>query len=95
MPLGDSAEVIRLRRELEESRTEVLNLTTTSKRLQNELEFSRRAAFNASSRRLIISTSDATWPEFWGLLPPGAPVPPPVFLPISSIRNDRSATIAV
>ncbi len=38
VPFGDAAEVIRLRRELEESRTEVLNLTTTSKRLQSELE---------------------------------------------------------
>ncbi len=38
VPLGDVAEGIRLRRELEESRTEVLNLTTTNKRLQSELD---------------------------------------------------------
>jgi hypothetical protein len=38
VPLGDAAEALRLRRELEESRTEVLNLTTTNKRLQSELD---------------------------------------------------------
>jgi len=38
VPLGDVAEGLRLRRELEESRTEVLNLTTTNKRLQAELD---------------------------------------------------------
>jgi DNA-binding transcriptional MerR regulator len=38
LPLGDAAEAIRLRRELEESRTEMLNLTTTNKRLQSELD---------------------------------------------------------
>jgi hypothetical protein len=38
VPLGDAAEALRLRRELEESRTEVLDLTTTNKRLQAELE---------------------------------------------------------
>ena len=38
VPLGDVAEGLRLRRELEESRTEVLNLTTTNKRLQSELD---------------------------------------------------------
>jgi hypothetical protein len=38
VPLGDAAEALRLRRELEESRTELLNLTTTNKRLQSELD---------------------------------------------------------
>jgi DNA-binding transcriptional MerR regulator len=38
VPLGDVAEGLRLRRELEESRTEVLNLTTANKRLQSELD---------------------------------------------------------
>ncbi len=38
VPLGDVAEALRLRRELEESRTENLNLTTTNKRLQSELD---------------------------------------------------------
>jgi DNA-binding transcriptional MerR regulator len=38
VPLGDAAEALRLRRELEESRTEVLNLTTSNKRLQSELD---------------------------------------------------------
>jgi len=38
VPLGDVADALRLRRELEESRTEVLNLTTTNKRLQAELD---------------------------------------------------------
>jgi DNA-binding transcriptional MerR regulator len=38
LPLGDAAEVLQLRRELEGSRTEVLNLTTTNRRLQAELD---------------------------------------------------------
>ncbi len=38
VPLGDAAEVIQLRRELEGTRTEVLNLTTTNRRLQAELD---------------------------------------------------------
>ena len=38
VPIGDATEAGRLQRELEESRTEVLNLTTTSKRLRSELE---------------------------------------------------------
>ncbi len=38
VPLGDAAEALQLRRELEESRTEVLNLTTTNRRLQAELD---------------------------------------------------------
>ncbi len=55
VPIGDAGEASRLQRELEESRTEVLNLTTTSKRLRSELE--QKAAMVAD---LSLRVDEAT-----------------------------------